>query len=247
MWIDTQVHLPSNTIKNRFDKIKIGIWAFRRDRSDRAWVIPVTIGEGLNALYAKKRASHCDAPKVVLHCIINRRNFHELETIVTAAVEFHCDEVSFSPVWYWRDQGENTALSSLETSMVRKKLLSLKKTLRRLSIKNNIDEVLFRYHIGEDVWEKVPCYVPWFSARIRVNGTVFPCHRSNIPMGNLRRNSFNEIWNSPTFRSFRKTAMTLNGLKSLLHLNDCRFCCFVKDNHRIHKYLEKIHLTNFLK
>jgi len=234
-------------IKNRFDKIKIGIWVFTLDRSGNASVIDDNISEGLDALYLKKKAYHCDAPQVVLHCIINRRNFSELDTIVAAAERSHCNEVSFSPVWYWRNQGEITALSPIETSMVRIKLLILKKKLRRLSIKNNIDEVLFRYHIGETVWEKVPCYVSWFSARIRVNGMVFPCHRSTIPMGNLYRNSFNDIWNGSAFRSFRKTAMTRNGLRSIMHLNDCRFCCFVKDNHRIYEYLTTIKLDKFRK
>jgi hypothetical protein len=48
----------------------------------------------------------------------------------------------------------------------------MKKRLNSLSMEHNIGETLLRYRIGEAVWNKLPCYVGWLHARIKVDGMV---------------------------------------------------------------------------
>lgn len=52
-----------------------------------------------------------------------------------------------------------------------------------------------------------PCYLPWTSVNILENGDVLPCcvAGSSLIMGNLKRNSFREIWNGPAYQKLRKT------------------------------------------
>ena len=53
------------------------------------------------------------------------------------------------------------------------------------------------------------------SARIRVDGSVVPCGACNILVGNLKENSFSEIWNSPLYRDFRRKTIRRKGLAGL--------------------------------
>ena len=48
------------------------------------------------------------------------------------------------------------------------------------------------------------CYAPWRMLRIRWNGTVHPCDLwGGVPIGDLRTQSFEEIWNSPQYLRLR--------------------------------------------
>lgn len=48
------------------------------------------------------------------------------------------------------------------------------------------------------------CYFPWFRVHIRENGDVTPCCANNILMGNVAKDSFDEIWNGATTRDLRR-------------------------------------------
>ena len=47
------------------------------------------------------------------------------------------------------------------------------------------------------------CYDPWESMSIEPNGEVFPCVVSNQSMGNVNKQSLDEIWNGPKIQEFR--------------------------------------------
>jgi radical SAM protein with 4Fe4S-binding SPASM domain len=48
------------------------------------------------------------------------------------------------------------------------------------------------------------CYAPWRMLRIRWNGTVHPCDLwSGAPIGDLRTQSFEEVWNGPAYLRLR--------------------------------------------
>jgi len=54
-----------------------------------------------------------------------------------------------------------------------------------------------------------PCYMGWYYARILTSGDVIPCCKAALhPLGNIARNSFDEIWNSAQYRQFRHKAKT---------------------------------------
>jgi MoaA/NifB/PqqE/SkfB family radical SAM enzyme len=52
----------------------------------------------------------------------------------------------------------------------------------------------------------VPCYYPWTAANVLENGDVTPCCISNtMIMGNLKKQSFDEIWNGKAYQRVRAT------------------------------------------
>lgn len=52
------------------------------------------------------------------------------------------------------------------------------------------------------------CPHPWWSVYIDVDGTIMPCCVFGVPFGNLKKQSFKEIWNGAIYRHFRQIVNT---------------------------------------
>jgi len=53
------------------------------------------------------------------------------------------------------------------------------------------------------------CLSPWMTVYIFPDGSVRPCEELDFSCGNIKENSFREIWNNDSFRNFRKTVKQL--------------------------------------
>jgi radical SAM protein with 4Fe4S-binding SPASM domain len=157
--------------------------------------------------------------------------------MVDLAHETGCDAFSFSPFMVAWGALESFALGPDEVRSVQIALRRVKGRLRSLSLSGNVDEILLRYDLGSDSWTKLPCYIGWIHARIRVDGTVQPCGRCDVDLdlGNVNEHPFPEIWNGPALRAFRRRTVTCEGVASLLDRCECGHCCFVRDNMRVHR------------
>lgn len=118
---------------------------------------------------------------------------------------------------------------------VRHALRQTAKRLKSFGIKHNIDETLLRYQIGEEVWQKLPCYMGWVHARAKVNGTVRACNTCDLSIGNLYEHSFQNIWNGAAVQDFRLQTLTREGLTAMGEHCDCGYCCLTLDNWRVHR------------
>lgn len=65
-----------------------------------------------------------------------------------------------------------------------------------------------------------PCRQPWSGVQITADGDVYPC--LSLKMGNIREESFFEIWNNEKFVNFRRD------LKRHRLFKDCLGCCYLK-------------------
>jgi len=67
---------------------------------------------------------------------------------------------------------------------------------------------------------KTFCIFPWIHQHITTSGDVLPCCTANYktPLGNVKNNSIEEIWNNENFKKLRLNM--LNGVKSE-HCNTC--------------------------
>jgi MoaA/NifB/PqqE/SkfB family radical SAM enzyme len=228
-------------IASRLDILKVSLWASSPEEYERSY--PGTNPEnfhnvlkGLKILASIKAAQKTHLPSVILHQPITRYNFQNTPALVDLALATGCDGLSFSPFKTRRGRFAAGALSADEERSFCLALEQMKKRLRSLFINPGIDHILRRFHLGERVWEKMPCYIGWLHAYLKVDGTVLPCGDCHLVMGNLDQNSFQEIWNGAAFRAFRRQTLTRHGLLALSHHCDCGFCCHVIDNARVHRF-----------
>jgi MoaA/NifB/PqqE/SkfB family radical SAM enzyme len=227
-------------VDSGLDILKASLWASSQEEYERNYpgADPgkfEKIVSGLQLLADVKAKQGTKLPSVVLHQPINRRNFENIDAAVDLAYTIRCNTLSFSPLKTWRGQLASFALSPDEERRLSLTLTRIKRRLNSRSIKHNIDQTLLRYRIGEAVWQKLPCYIAWLHARIKVDGTVLTCDPCDLPMGNLKENRFNEIWNGSAYRNFRRQTLTREGLIHMGRHCDCSFCCYVGDNARVHR------------
>ncbi|MCD6218821.1 SPASM domain-containing protein, partial [Candidatus Calescamantes bacterium] len=79
--------------------------------------------------------------------------------------------------------------------------------LRRIS---SCEEDFSKGDYDKSEVENTPCYVGWIFARILADGSVAPCCRGvKKIMGNIKINSFKDIWFSPEYNEFRAKAKYL--------------------------------------
>lgn len=227
-------------INSRLDILKVSLWAgtpreYEKNYPETKLIFLSKVTKGLKLLADLKTEQNSKFPFVVLHYPINRYNYKTIDAMVDLAHATGSNALSFSPFKTFRGKFDSLALTQDDEKIVRNSLLKINERSNSLSVKYNIKEVIQRYDIGADVWQKLPCYIAWLHARVLVDGTVFACHRSNLSMGNLNENSLYEIWNGSAYRKFRRKATNLKGLASLSENCDCNFCGFIINNVDIHK------------
>jgi len=236
-------------ITSQLDLLKVSLWATSIEEYEKNY--PGTSPEyfkkvvnGLKLLSMFKGEKKSKLPSVTLHQPINQHNFKKIIAMVDLAHQTGCHTISLSPLLSHRGELARYALSPEEEKSLSLSLLRIKKRLNSLGMKDNIDETLLRYRIGEAVWNKFPCYIGWLHAHIKTDGTVLPCSPWNKPLGHLEEGRFEKIWNGSGYSAFRRKTHTRDGLASITKECDCGFCCLVRDNIRVHRLFR--FLTPFL-
>lgn len=232
-------------VESRLDNLKVSLWCSTEDeyRKNYPEASPDNFDKiigGLQRLQSAKRKRGRRLPTITLHHPINRNNFKGLDALVALAQKTGSQALSFSPLKTRRGALTSTGLDQAEEREVCCALSNIEKQLNSLGIRHNIKQTLLRYEIGEAVSEKLPCYIGWIHARVKVDGTVLPCNPCDLPMGNLYESNMREIWNNAKFRSFRRRALTRQGLMSLNSFCDCGYCCHLETNWRIHRLYKSI-------
>lgn len=226
----------------RLDRLKVSLWASSADQyhdlypgTDPGYFSKVI--EGLKLVAAVKTERSSDRPLLALYQPLNHQNFQKIDALVEMAHGTGCDGLLFAPLGNVLGELPSIALGPEEERQARRSLSQARERLDSLGLKHNIGQVLFRYQMGRDVWKRLPCYLAWLHARIRVDGSVEPCGRcgAEVDFGNVNKQPFPEIWNSPAIRAFRRRAMTIDGLASLGEQCDCSYCCFIEDSLRVHR------------
>jgi MoaA/NifB/PqqE/SkfB family radical SAM enzyme len=224
----------------RLDILKVSLWANSPEEYEQS--CPGTgpgnfhkVLAGLKVLASAKAAQKTKLPAVILHQPVTRDNFQQTPALVDIALATGCEGLSFSPFKTRRGQFTAGVLAADEESAFCLALKQLKKKLKAGFIGSGVDQILRRYRIGEAVWDKLPCYIGWLHAYLKVDGTVLPCGDCDLAMGNLNDHSLQEIWDGPAFRTFRRQTLTRPGLRALGRHCDCAFCCHVLDNARVHR------------
>jgi MoaA/NifB/PqqE/SkfB family radical SAM enzyme len=227
-------------LQSKLDILKVGLWASSSDEYVKTY--PGSnpdnfkkIVKGLKSLSDLKAERKSKLPFVILHYPITNYNYRNINEMINLASKVGCNVMSFHPFVNRRGQLGSFVLSPEEEKTVIISLDKARKHLDSLGIGHTINEIFLRYEIGKDGWQKQPCYIGWFHAQIKPDGTVLPCNRCDLAMGNLNEKHFLEIWNDFGYRNFRRQTLRPGGTASFSQQCDCTFCCHPIVNINFHK------------
>jgi MoaA/NifB/PqqE/SkfB family radical SAM enzyme len=227
-------------IECKTDVVKVGLWASSIEEYEQVYPSSNSdtfnrIVKGLRLLSSAKSKIKKKAPAVWLHYPITHFNYDRINAMVDLADKTGCDVMSFHPFVNRQRQQDSFVLSKEEERLAILSLRKAKNRLDALHIEHNVEETVERYAMGEGGWKKLPCYIGWFHAQIKPDGTVLPCNRVDMSMGNLKEKSFQEIWNDTGYQIFRRQNLKKGNIATFGNLCDCTFCCHSMVNSSFHK------------
>ncbi len=162
-------------------------------------------------------------PRIFVHNVIMNCNYHELEGMLRLALDIGADEVHFTLVDTVPGKTESLLLTEEQHALLQMSCVRLRRdvdqyneysepsTGRRIQVTNfhEFCDKLMQAEIEKGVYDRralnaIPCYIGWLFTRIMADGRVVPCCKGRrLPMGNLHKHDFKEIWNSPVYCQFR--------------------------------------------
>jgi MoaA/NifB/PqqE/SkfB family radical SAM enzyme len=190
--------------------------------------------EGVRILASLKAERGGRAPHVILTHPINRLNHKGVDEMVALAGRTGFDAISFTPFKTNRGEMREYALTDTEQADLCRRMKRLKGRIREQGLGENISRLLARYELDAARHDR-PCYICWFHSRIKVDGSVLSCGRSEAVLGNLNRESFSGIWNGETYRRERRRFLSPDGFAYRNRICDCEHCSYVQDNRAIHR------------
>jgi MoaA/NifB/PqqE/SkfB family radical SAM enzyme len=197
-----------------------------------------------------KKRSKMKNPYIKIVNMITNFNYREMPAMVEFAKEIGADFVSFKPTSTL--EGTNSLLLSkeqIEEAVNHAKKLLVK--MKEEGIDNNLDNFIklvtqdLSGQYTEDLIRKIGCYTTWYYWRVTADKTFAPCCHAPIHV-KIGEDRFEEIWNSPTYKKFRRKIKEHNQKKEKVAYEECKICEHFKKNSEILKELEKHNLLQFL-
>ncbi len=165
-----------------------------------------------------------------IHNVLMSQNHHEVQAMLDLALEVKADEVNFTLVDPVPGKTDSLLLSQREQMTIIESLKTIKPFVDKYNIyhdpKKDRSIKITDFHgfllkmtqaeIAKGIYDqktvnKIPCYIGWLYTRIMADGRVIPCCKGHrLPMGNLNKNNFIDIWNSPRYELFRNNGKTLS-------------------------------------
>ncbi|MBN2354808.1 SPASM domain-containing protein [candidate division KSB1 bacterium] len=177
--------------------------------------------------------------RFILHQPLHRFNYREMASLLKRAHKLGFDRVTFSPLKPLPGNPEAIALTTNQKRTVEKEIMQLKQI--DFGVDHNLNDLLHRMRIGPDVWQTVPCYMPWSHARIRSNGSVTFCNNPNhLMLGDINQQPFSVIWNDRPIQKLRKQLIHHDGYKHIIESMDCAYCCHVLHNLCVHQVVRRL-------
>lgn len=177
-----------------------------------------------------KKAAGSARPRVTFHNVIFNLNYMDIRDMINFALEVSADNIQFVPVDTVKGKTETLLLDSAQRLELLSSLRDIRKNYTpenrlykddsgRMVTLSDFDSFINRVErinmstgaYDEDVVELYPCYAGWLFARVMATGDVVPCCKGHrMPMGNLYKNSFRDIWFSDIYNEFRRNGLTLS-------------------------------------
>ena len=187
---------------------------------------------GLKAVNAWKEKKNCRTPLINISSTIFETNYLHLDKIVDIAENLLASSITFHHLIFlnqqtyahhneiftrqfnvtcldWRGFVRET-LPNIDVEQLLNSINNLKKRVSRTLIHfypNLTDTEIRQYYTDFNFKPssyKHRCISPWMVAYIFPDGSVRPCQSLNYVAGNIKENSFKNIWNNQKYLRFRR-------------------------------------------
>lgn len=171
---------------------------------------------GLEAL-CRARRRH-GRPRVTVSFVAMAMNVHEIPRLVDLCREIGVEEVNVEPLFDWggdspelAEHYQREALSGLAPEELEGILGEARRRAGAAGLYFN--SPFLASHGSADYRQRVAelsgqpgwrCSEPWRTILVTVAGEVRPCCLNGESLGSLREQTFEEIWNGPAYRAFRR-------------------------------------------
>lgn len=198
--------------------------------------------EGIRRISQFKRERGQQEPKVFVNYTISNHNYHCLEAFMESIAGLEIERVNFTMMNFVTQEvadyhnslygidypatvnclGGGTDPTAVDVDLLWNHLQAVKEKYgNKIAILPNInrEELKVYFREPEKALNGNRCMVSYFITQIIANGDVIPYTRCyNVSFGNIRKQPFEEIWNGPKMRKFRRD------LRKHGHLPACTRC-----------------------
>jgi MoaA/NifB/PqqE/SkfB family radical SAM enzyme len=240
------------------DRMLISIWAASEDVYRK--IRPLTPRGVFTSLVGRLRdllrtISGNGKKEVILNHVLLRQNFREFVPMAEMAYELGASNVWYTTMDLAHESMRPFLLGEKDIAWLLPLIERSKRDFRfggragwhfEPSQMYELEKRLRNSRAAEGVYhsdyiDDVPCYAGWTVARITADGGVCPCCKADrMPLGNVYRDSFSNIWYGAKYNEFRRNAKTLSKRHEYFSAISCwRVCDNWIHNVRCHASLNE--------
>lgn len=172
-----------------------------------------------------KEALGENKPDYSFHTVLTNKNYKQLTDMVVLGKKIGCTGVNFEPLTVWSEIGRALKLNEEQREEVKIYARDALEVAKKLGVHTNAENLLKPELVKKENMDKIlkkstekqlkknespllnaPCFEPWLSMEIRVNGRAAPCRICDFDSNceTVHSKSLNEIWFGDYFNNLRK-------------------------------------------
>jgi MoaA/NifB/PqqE/SkfB family radical SAM enzyme len=240
--------LSRELLEAGLDRLRISLNAARRETYPRIHQNQTpddfdAVCRNVRQLCAVRPAKH-PALHVSLSFVVLASNFHELTEMVGLAHSLGADSAHFQHNVHTR-HADDSPLTRQEYDVLTAEIVpAALDAARRFGLETDLRALAESppaYLLGAtDAPSTVPCYVGHFFTAVLGNGQVMGCCQTQEALGNIADGGFQTVWNSDSYRRFRRQTRELPDSAPLLAAYECDRCFFRPHNVAVHRVLHPL-------
>ncbi|MBU4252138.1 MAG: radical SAM protein [Candidatus Omnitrophica bacterium] len=202
-------------IRLKVDYLIIGLWAgspqmYKVEHPDKDWATFCRIKQTLKFL-AQIKEKH---PYTCITNVISKLNYKDIDNMLNFSLEVKANGIKFMLLDIIPGVTDGLLLNQAQRDEVLesiKRMRNNKEIIKRIDlcgidvfIKRLSNPLSDKGYYDKGIIDNIPCYSGWLVSRILSNGDVNACIKSRrIPVGNILKDDFRDIWNSLSQQEFR--------------------------------------------
>ena len=188
--------------------------------------------EGAQAIHDAKKAHGVNRPVITVNSTMNEKNYRDLPSVLSAAEKLGAQVVTFHHLLFLTQETcqlhnqmfeakfgtpcqdwfgfVHDKIPDMDPDLLIQEMEALKHNKAKVAIAfyPNFTHDEIRAYYSEDEFAptsyKGRCLSLWIAAYVFPNGDVRAYHSMDYTLGNIKENSFMEVWNNERFRDYRR-------------------------------------------